>query len=335
MEEANSLRVTESDFQKWPHFHQAGLYFSDCFKALRDSPTSEKTNAFNQKKSEGTQHFIKAEYELALENYEEALSVFRWVEDTPEGFLLRSYSATPEVKDCLLAAYLNIAFCNIKLERWKEAILACDEVLKIDNKNIKALYRKAVALTLPAGSDFSDFKEAVGLLSTASKADPKNNAVKQKLTEYKKFIADQTQKSRNLVSLFNYESKETTLNEIDDMISKAKAMISNFEACNKLDEAKRIKKKLKEMKKCKKDMLKYQTNFDKHSQMLKVQASKFGIDLSDAVMKTELAKAKHKGLDLLPKFPRYKQPKEKDFWVYIVLVSVFATLFYLFYNYLN
>ena len=82
-------------------------------------------------------------------------------------------------------------------------------------------------------------------------------------------------------------------------------------------------------------MLKYQTNFDKHSQMLKVQASKFGIDLSDAVMKTELAKAKQKGLDLLPKFPRYKQPKEKDFWVYIVLVSVFATLFYLFYNYLN
>jgi hypothetical protein len=39
--------------------------------------------------------------------------------------------------------------------------LACEEVLKLDPKNIKALYRKGRALSLPINSGVEDFRKAL------------------------------------------------------------------------------------------------------------------------------------------------------------------------------
>lgn len=47
----------------------------------------------------------------------------------------------------MVTCYINIAVCNIKLEDYQEALNACNEALSLDQNNIKALYRKAIALT--------------------------------------------------------------------------------------------------------------------------------------------------------------------------------------------
>jgi tetratricopeptide (TPR) repeat protein len=57
-----------------------------------------------------------------------------------------------------LNTYLNIAACNIKVKSYAEAILACDEALKLDPSNFRALYRKIRAKSLPKNVDVPSLK---------------------------------------------------------------------------------------------------------------------------------------------------------------------------------
>ena len=42
----------------------------------------------------------------------------------------------------LLAAHLNLAMCHLKQSNNVDAILSCDEALKVDTKNEKGLFRR-------------------------------------------------------------------------------------------------------------------------------------------------------------------------------------------------
>lgn len=61
----------------------------------------------------------------------------------------------------MLNAFLNIAACNIKSKDFETAVLACEEVLKLDPSNVKAFYRKGRALSLPINSGVEDFRKAL------------------------------------------------------------------------------------------------------------------------------------------------------------------------------
>lgn len=41
---------------------------------------------------------------------------------------------------------MNTTLCLLKLNKWKELILVSDKILSIDPKNMKAIYRKVLAL---------------------------------------------------------------------------------------------------------------------------------------------------------------------------------------------
>ncbi len=56
---------------------------------------------------------------------------------------------------------MNIAACNIKGKDYESAVSACNEALKLDPYNVKALYRRARAVALPINSGVEDFREAM------------------------------------------------------------------------------------------------------------------------------------------------------------------------------
>ena len=56
---------------------------------------------------------------------------------------------------------MNIATCNIKTKEYSVAIHACEEVLKLDSKNIMAFYRRAKATALPINAGVPDLRKAV------------------------------------------------------------------------------------------------------------------------------------------------------------------------------
>jgi tetratricopeptide (TPR) repeat protein len=115
-------------------------------------------------------------YDRACRKYEEALTIFRyfystnprWAESGIEDSELKEVvdegtndKEKNQIKKLVLQTYLNIAACNIKAKDFETAVQACEEALKIDANNTKALYRKARALTLPINSGIEDFKKAM------------------------------------------------------------------------------------------------------------------------------------------------------------------------------
>lgn len=302
-------------FDQWPQFHQAGLYYCDSFKALHNAPHSEILPIYSSKKQEGTTLFQEKNYQSAIHKYEEVLTIFRWVENRNEKWrnsgiedddLTINYAEkTKENIEMMIALYLNLAICNLKLENWKEAVAACDEVLQLDPNNVKGLYRKALGLTLPPGSDLDHYREAIILLSQALKVDPANAEVREKWKEFKIFLKDQKKKSKETFGSFFKKSaysdakpakNEGAAREYEELIEKGENMVKDLKAKGQKREAKKLQKNVKLMKdyktKAVEDAKKKALDFEHPTEDMIKNAKEFGIDLNDPYVQAELKKLK-------------------------------------------
>lgn len=73
-----------------------------------------------------------------------------------------------ELRKLKLRMYLNIAACNIKTKDYEAAVASCNEALKLDPYNVKALYRRARAVALPINSGVEEFRAAIADLKQIS-----------------------------------------------------------------------------------------------------------------------------------------------------------------------
>ena len=99
-------------------------------------------------KAEGQYWFQKGEPTKANHKYEEALSLWiyyvsnnpNWEKDGVDDEEIqliddwgRSEFEKEKIKDFKLNMYSNIAVCSLKIKEFSNAILACEEALKLDN----------------------------------------------------------------------------------------------------------------------------------------------------------------------------------------------------------
>ncbi|NXJ70448.1 TOM34 protein, partial [Rostratula benghalensis] len=106
-------------------------------------------------KEEGNELVKKGNHKKAVEKYSESLQLN---------------------KEC--ATYTNRALCYLTLKQYKEAVLDCTEALRLDPKNIKALYRRAQAL-----KELKDYKSSIADIKSLLKTEPKNTAALRLLQE--------------------------------------------------------------------------------------------------------------------------------------------------------
>ncbi|KMT19680.1 hypothetical protein BVRB_1g010660 [Beta vulgaris subsp. vulgaris] len=81
-----------------------------------------------------------------------------------------------EIRELVVSQQLNIAACEIKLSLFKEDIGSCSLVLEVDKSNVKALFRRGVALTKIGSMEdgYTDFRIAIGV-------EPKSKAIAQEI----------------------------------------------------------------------------------------------------------------------------------------------------------
>lgn len=131
-----------------------------------EKPPKVKTKAkskqveFSEIKEKGNGCVKKGNYEEAIEFYTKCINLLP--------------SEVP--------SYTNRALCYLKLKQPKstEAIVDCTSALKLQDGNIKALFRRAQSYKL-----LKRYKEALGDLTTILKEEPKNSAAQKEMDECK------------------------------------------------------------------------------------------------------------------------------------------------------
>ncbi|KFV62516.1 Mitochondrial import receptor subunit TOM34, partial [Dryobates pubescens] len=106
-------------------------------------------------KEEGNELVKKGNHKKAVEKYSESLKLNQ---------------------EC--ATYTNRALCYLTLKQYKEAVQDCTEALRLDPKNVKALYRRAQAL-----KELKDYKSSIADIKSLLKTEPKNTAALRLLQE--------------------------------------------------------------------------------------------------------------------------------------------------------
>lgn len=121
---------------------------------------------------------MASQFQAAISKYSSGIS---YVEDDED----------EAAKAILKTLRMNLSQACIKAKRFAEAIENCTKVLKVDDKNIKTLYRRAVAY-----SGNQQFEEAQKDANEILKLDPNNQEAKAELTKIlaQKKAAEQKEK---------------------------------------------------------------------------------------------------------------------------------------------
>ncbi|NXX50052.1 TOM34 protein, partial [Tricholaema leucomelas] len=119
------------------------------------SPAAAGTERARTLKEEGNELVKKGNHKKAVEKYSDSLKLNQ---------------------EC--ATYTNRALCYLFLKQYKEAVQDCTEALRLDPKNVKALYRRAQAL-----KELKDYKSSIADIKSLLKTEPKNTAALRLLQE--------------------------------------------------------------------------------------------------------------------------------------------------------
>jgi len=116
---------------------------------------------------------------------------------------------TSDINEMLKAISLNMALCYLKINKTERAIEECNEVLKGDNQNEKALYRRCLAY-----EKVNDFYKAKADIDRCVEINPNSKEFKQQLQKLRQWEIKEDKKAqnvfRNMFSDKDHEEQEPT-----------------------------------------------------------------------------------------------------------------------------
>eukprot|EP01114_Cavostelium_apophysatum_P014937 TRINITY_DN3982_c2_g1_i3.p1 TRINITY_DN3982_c2_g1~~TRINITY_DN3982_c2_g1_i3.p1 ORF type:complete len:716 (-),score=200.35 TRINITY_DN3982_c2_g1_i3:18-2165(-) len=146
----------------------------------------EKMEAAQKRKTQGNTLFKDGDYENAVVRYSQVIGLFGDIFDL-------SPDEQKEVDELKLSSYLNLGACWLKLKKYDKTKENCSSALKIDDKNVKALFRRG-----QANYYLREYEEAVKDLTAAGKLDPANSEVKKTLKTVQEKLKEQQDKEKKI-----------------------------------------------------------------------------------------------------------------------------------------
>ncbi|XP_063928028.1 uncharacterized protein LOC135141104 [Zophobas morio] len=149
----------------------------------------EKLSRAQELKAKAGDLFNTGKIRLAARCYEKCVSL------ADGGSSMDNDAQEGEMKQLKLLCTSNLSLCQLKLKLYKKAIENCTKVLEKDSNNVKALFRRAQAL-----SELSEELEAKQDLERAKELEPDNRAVAMELRKVLKKIKIQDEREKEIFS---------------------------------------------------------------------------------------------------------------------------------------
>ncbi|KAK3235511.1 hypothetical protein CYMTET_54295 [Cymbomonas tetramitiformis] len=161
------------------------------------------------RKEEGNTLFKSAQVDEAFDKYHEVVQSVKGILAVPALGRPDMVDLKKKVDLMHLAVNLNLAACSLKEKRHEEAMEYCREVLTVDDRNVKALFRRAQAL-----SQLSRSGEAIEVLNKARKLDPQNRdlevLLKQITSEERKRVEQEKKRFGGMFEWGSYQAQRDT-----------------------------------------------------------------------------------------------------------------------------
>ncbi|XP_071074529.1 peptidyl-prolyl cis-trans isomerase FKBP5 isoform X2 [Dasypus novemcinctus] len=146
--------------------------------------TKEKLERAAIVKEKGTVYFKGGKYVQAMIQYGKIVS---WLE-LEYGLSEKESKASDSF---LLAAYLNLAMCYLKVREYIKAVECCDKALGLDSANEKGLYRRGEARLL-----MNEFEAAKGDFEKVLEVNPQNKAARLQISVCQKKAKEHNERDR-------------------------------------------------------------------------------------------------------------------------------------------
>ncbi|XP_060259102.1 peptidyl-prolyl cis-trans isomerase FKBP5 isoform X4 [Ovis aries] len=176
--------------------------------------TKEKLEQAAIVKEKGTVYFKGGKYMQAVIQYGKIVS---WLE--MEYGLSEKESKASE--SFLLAAFLNLAMCYLKLREYTKAVECCDkpiclQALGLDSANEKGLYRRGEAQLL-----MNEFESAKGDFEKVLEVNPQNKAARLQISMCQKKAKEHNERDRRIyANMFKKFAEQDAKEEASKAMSK-------------------------------------------------------------------------------------------------------------------
>lgn len=171
--------------------------------------TKEKLEQAAIVKEKGTVYFKGGKYMQAVIQYGKIVS---WLE--MEYGLSEKESKASE--SFLLAAFLNLAMCYLKLREYTKAVECCDKALGLDSANEKGLYRRGEAQLL-----MNEFESARGDFEKVLEVNPQNKAARLQISMCQKKAKEHNERDRRIyANMFKKFAEQDAKEEASKAMSK-------------------------------------------------------------------------------------------------------------------
>ncbi|KAG5883924.1 hypothetical protein JTB14_032147 [Gonioctena quinquepunctata] len=168
---------TEDIYPPWP---------DDCEnRFLENSTAAEQTIAAI--KNSGKHFFNKNDYINSERKYKKCLRYMDWS-------VLKKIEIG-NIKESRNILVMNLSAVKLRLHKYKEVVELCNEVLKMDDVQVKALYRRAQARLA-----LMDYDKALDDITSASRLLPQDKNILKVLKETKKHKSMYLKKERKFYS---------------------------------------------------------------------------------------------------------------------------------------
>ncbi|XP_023215754.1 peptidyl-prolyl cis-trans isomerase FKBP4-like [Centruroides sculpturatus] len=153
-------------------------------KGSWEMDSDEKLEQSEISKNKGTNYFKAGKYNLAVKQYKKIIDFLEYETSLSD-------DDTKKRNILMLAGYLNLAMCNLKLNNYLEAIKYCDKAIELDSENEKGYFRRGMAYFSQNEFELAkkDFQKVLSI-------DPKNKAAHNQILNCNNKIKAQLDKER-------------------------------------------------------------------------------------------------------------------------------------------